>query len=70
MIRTFYLNREQDISGISGIGRVAEGCVFNDGQVVLKWECGNHSSINIYKSLQDMEYVHSHGGKTKVIFNA
>lgn len=61
----FYLERSEDVSGTSGTGVVAEGVVFPDGQAVLWWP--NFGSIGIYKSLFDLETIHGHGGKTKVV---
>lgn len=68
MIKRFVFLRKNDISGISGCGRVAEGCLFADtGQVVVHW-LGSHGSINIYNSLEDVEYIHGHNGSTEIIF--
>lgn len=67
-IRRFHFERSEDISGVSGLGLVADGVKFDDGQVVLHWE-GNHSSINIYKSIEDLMFIHGHGGLTKLIWD-
>lgn len=58
-MKTFLLKRTRDISDVSGIGIVAEGMVFSDGTVILKW-LSNISSINIYKNVQDMLTIHNH----------
>jgi hypothetical protein len=58
----------EDVSGTSGVGKVAEGCLFTDtGEVVVHW-MGEHSCINIYHSICDVEYIHGHQGKTKIVF--
>lgn len=67
MLKRFLLERNCDVSGVSGVGLVAEGCEFDTGEVVVHWY-GAHASINIYKSMDDMIYIHGHGGSTKVIF--
>jgi hypothetical protein len=67
MLKVFLLERNQDVSGISGTGIVAEGCLFETGEAVVHW-FGAHSSINIYKSLDDILHVHGHNGATKVVF--
>lgn len=68
-LRRFHFERAKDISGISGCGKVAEGCLFLDtGQVVVHW-LGEHGSVNIYNSLEDVAYVHGHDGNTKIIFD-
>jgi hypothetical protein len=69
MLRRFHFWRVQDASGVSGCGRVAEGCLFVDtGEVVVHWY-GSHGSINIYHSMDDVIYVHGHQGNTEIIFD-
>ena len=36
-MKIFYLKREEDESGISGTGRVAQGFVFDNGKVAVTW---------------------------------
>jgi len=64
-MRRFKLVREKDISCVSGLGYVAEGCQFKTGNCVLVWK-SNHSSVNIYSSISDIVEIHGHGGCTKV----
>lgn len=66
-IRQFHLERMVDETGISGSGRVAEGCVFTNGWVSMVW-LTRTGSLCFYPSIQDVEQVHGHGGKTKVVF--
>lgn len=68
MLRRFHLLRLEDVSGLSGCGIVAAGVVFHDGKVALEW-CGSHSSINLYNNIEDVNYLHGHQGKTKIIFD-
>lgn len=63
----FILQREEDVSGTSGTGAVAQGVVFSDGRVVLRW-LTIVSSMGLYDSIADLEKIHGHGGKTKVIW--
>ena len=37
-MRTFRLIRDEDPTGISGTGSVAEGVEFDDGTVAMRWE--------------------------------
>ena len=67
MIRRFQLVREEDESGVSGIGIVAEGCQFTEGKCVLAW-LTQHKSVAVYDSLQDLEAIHGHGGRTRVVW--
>ena len=62
----FYLLRIEDETGISGTGLVARGCVFPSGVVVLEWQTF-HSSICIYKNISDVESIHGHNGKTRLV---
>jgi hypothetical protein len=67
-LRVFQLWRDEDQSGVSGTGRVAVGVVFPSGKVVMEW-LGAHSTFGIYENLQDVERIHGHGGRTRVVFN-
>jgi len=68
-VRRFHFERNVDASGVSGCGKVAEGCLFTDtGEVVVHW-LGAHGSINLYHSIEDVLFVHGHQGKTSVIFD-
>lgn len=64
-MRLFKLNRLIDETGISGTGIVAEGVCFSSGMCVLQWLTGT-SSIAIYNSIESVEEVHGHGGKTVI----
>ena len=66
-MRRFHLHRLQDVTGVSGVGIVAEGCVFTDGSVALRWTSSTPSTV-IYSSLEHLEKVHCHHGQTKVIW--
>lgn len=67
-MRRFHLDRHVDVSGVSGTGRVAEGVLFeHTGQLVMCWltEC---SSIAVYQSVDDLERIHLHDGKTSLVW--
>lgn len=67
-MRRFHFLRLEDASGISGCGIVAEGVVFSNGKVALEW-LSQHSSTNLYDSIDDVEFVHGHEGRTKIVFD-
>jgi hypothetical protein len=68
-MRRFHFERLEDASGVSGCGKVAEGCLFTDtGEAVVHW-LGSHGSINLYHSIDDVIYVHGHEGRTKIVFD-
>lgn len=68
MIRRFHFVRNEDVSGVSGCGVIAEGCIFSNGKVALEW-ISDHPSINLYDSIKDVELIHGHHGKTKIIYD-
>jgi len=67
-IRRFHFLRLEDQSGVSGCGIVAEGCIFSNGKVAVEW-LSNHASTALYDSISDVEFIHGHCGKTKIIFD-
>lgn len=66
-IKEFYLKRIEDESGVSGTGIVARGVILPSGHCCLEWLTFT-SSIGIYKSVQDLEAIHGHHGKTTVVY--
>lgn len=63
----FDLIRSKDVTGVSGTGKVAEGILFTDGTVVLRW-LGETASTVCWSSLDDALRVHSHDGLTRAFF--
>ena len=68
-MRPFWLQRVEDESGVSGVGLVAEGVEFSNGWCALTWLTG-HKSVAFYPSLEEVEAIHGHDGKTKIIRGA
>ncbi len=66
-MRRFFLKRNADVSGVSGIGVVAEGVRFTDGRVVLMWLRPPHA-ISVYGSIGEMLGVHGHEGSTTLMW--
>lgn len=66
-VRRFVLRRQEDETGVSGTGDVADGCVFPDGVAVLHWR-GDLASTAVYRSVQEVEAIHGHGGRTLLVF--
>ena len=66
-MRTFLLRRTEDESGISGTGDVAEGVEFSNGKCALCW-ITQYRSMAMYDSIRELESVHGHDGKTKVVW--
>lgn len=65
----FSLVRDEDETGISGTGKVAEGIEFTDGRVALRWCVGHSRSTTIWDSIDDVNAIHGHGGKTRVVWH-
>ena len=66
-MKRFHLVRTEDQTGVSGTGVVAEGTVFTDGTVALRWR-GPHSSTVVWASLASAIAVHGHEGRTQAVF--
>jgi hypothetical protein len=66
-MKLFYLQRDIDESGVSGTGIVAEGVIFTDGRCAMRWLTAT-ASTGLYDSIEQLEQIHGHGGKTKVTF--
>jgi hypothetical protein len=64
-MRRFRLIRDEDVSGVSGTGTVAEGIVFSSGKAVLSW-CSEYHSVTVFDSVRDLETVHGHEGRTRI----
>lgn len=64
-LRRFSLERDSDVSGISGTGRVAIGVQFPNGRCVMQWQT-NIKSLAIYDTVDQLEEVHGHGGQTRL----
>lgn len=65
--RRFQLHRQEDETGISGTGIVAEGIEFSNGRVAITW-LTPLTSVAVYDCVKTLESIHGHGGKTKIVF--
>lgn len=68
--RRFHLERTTDPTGMSGTGHVADGVRWSDGSASLRW-LGDRPSVVFWASMDDAEYVHTHGGQagTRVVWD-
>ena len=66
-MRRFFLLRVEDVNGNTGTGKVAEGVESITGKTVLFWTIPP-CKVAIYDSPLDLEQLHSHEGKTKLIW--
>lgn len=67
--RLFYLERHEDVSGVSGTGTVADGVEFDDGTVVIHWRGDDRSTV-VWASIEAAERVHGHDGKTSFVWES
>lgn len=66
-MQCFWLNRLEDETGISGTGTVAEGVIFSDGRVSMRWLTSTASTV-FYDNIADVTKIHGHGGKTQIVY--
>jgi hypothetical protein len=62
------LDRDEDVTGVSGTGVVAEGIQFSDGTVALRWVVGEHRSTVFWPNIEAVKAIHGHDGRTHVRF--
>jgi hypothetical protein len=65
-MRLFVLVRDQDVSGFSGTGVVAEGVEFGDGRVAMRWTTNGVHSLVLHASLDELLKVHGHNGASRI----
>ncbi|HYZ83553.1 MAG TPA: hypothetical protein VE621_04100 [Bryobacteraceae bacterium] len=69
-MRLYRLCRNEDISGTSGTGHIADVAEFDDGTVVVHWmrerNAAHVSSTTVFQSLEDLLKIHGHQGRTTV----
>ena len=66
--RRFVLDRDVDVTGVSGTGVVAQGVEFSDGVVCLRWTSKWPSSVVFYDGIDALLHVSGHDGRTRVRF--
>lgn len=68
-MRAFLLVRDEDETGISGTGIVAEGIEFSDGRIAMRWVSSTSRSTVTWDSARDAITIHGHNGKTRMVFS-
>jgi hypothetical protein len=64
-VRLFQLYRDFDLTGYSGTGVVADGVVWPDGTVSMRWRGAVRTTVEA-ACLADIKTIHSHDGATRV----
>ena len=68
-MRRFELHRDEDVSGVSGTGVVAEGVAFSDDTVALRWASEWPTSVVFHdRGTESLEAVHGHSGRTRIVW--
>jgi hypothetical protein len=67
-MRAFVMHRNDDVTGVSGTGLIAEGVEFSDGRVALRWLTEQGSTV-VWDNIQAAIDIHGHDGKTQFVFS-
>lgn len=68
-VRVFQLVRDIDVTGFSGVGVVADGVIWPDGAVSMRWRGEVRTTVEA-GCLTDIQTIHGHGGATRVVLVA
>lgn len=64
-MKRFLLNRLVDVSGTSGMGIIAEGCMLPNAKCIIQWH-GKYNSLFIWYNIDSCLHINGHGGNTIV----
>lgn len=67
-MRRFHLYRTEDVTGVSGVGVVAEGIEWEDRAITMRWRGKHRSTVHwdAAEGIAAVEVIHGHGGATRV----
>lgn len=71
-MKTFEMIRNNDETGVSGTGKVLEGAIYSNGQVIVYWTASDYHSFGMYKNFFEFYTIHvaSHpSNNTQIMFN-
>jgi len=66
--RRFYLQRDTDVTGASGVGRVADGILWPDGTATVHWRGEDNSEVSWPTGIAGIERRSGHGGATRIVW--
>ncbi len=66
-VRVFRLVRDRDVTGFSGAGHVADGVVWPDGTVSMRWRGPLRTTVTA-DCIDDIQTIHGHDGATRVVW--
>ncbi|WP_205048925.1 hypothetical protein [Streptomyces alboflavus] len=64
----FTLRRRLDVSGLSGVGDVADGVLWPDGTASVRWRGEHPSAVFWDRGRVSVEFVHGHQGASEIEF--
>lgn len=64
-MRRFQLVRDEDETGTSGPGLVAEGCEFTSGVCAVLTP---FKTVSMWDNVKAVDAVHGHAGKTRIVW--
>ena len=68
-LRRFVLQRDRDLTGVSGTGIVAEGVEFSNGLVALTWTSQWPTSVVFHeRGIESVQAIHGHSGATRIVW--
>lgn len=67
LMRRFVLDRREDATGTSGMGVVAEGVEFSNGQCAVHW-LSQLETVTVYANVRVVERLHGHDGRTSILW--
>lgn len=67
-MRRFELHRDTDVIGVTGEGVVAEGVLWSDGTVTVRWLGDWPSTVQHDRGLAAVEHINCHGGLSRVVW--
>lgn len=67
---TFTIHRDDDPSGVSGTGVVAEGWESSSGEwVVVVW-LSETPTMETFRDIRTVELIHGHGGSSRIVWDS
>lgn len=76
--RRFEVHRQQDMTGVSGVGVVADGVQFPDGTTVVRWRelaeddphyvRGVRATTVVFPGVEAVAALHGHDGATRLVW--
>ena len=66
--RRFQLQRDTDVTGVSGTGVVADGVLWPDGTASVRWRSDHPSIVFWDRGWESVQHVHGHNGLSRIVW--